>query len=109
MFFDFRRARTSRTPKASTCCSRFTARVERLEAGDVPAASLSLAAGVLTINGTSGNDSIVLHQSGGRVSVTGVSTTYASTAVHSIVVNAAAGNDTVSLSGLKAQPWSKPV
>jgi calpain family cysteine protease len=96
---------TARAPKQS----RFVPGVEQLETRAVPAVTLSLAAGVLTVNGTTGNDSIVLRQANGRVSVDGVTTTYASTSVTSVVVNAGAGNDAVSLSGLKAQPWAKPI
>jgi hypothetical protein len=97
--------RTARTRKQN----RFVPSLERLETRAVPALTVSLAAGVLTINGTTGNDSIVLHQTNGRVSIDSVAATYASTNVSSVVVNAGAGNDSVSLSGLKAQPWAKPV
>jgi len=89
--------------------TRFTPLVERLEERAVPAVTVSLAAGVLTVTGTSANDSIVLKQASGRVSVTGVATTYAASSINSVVINDGAGNDTVSLVGLKAQPWSKPV
>ena len=73
------------------------------------AGDASLAAGVLTINGTTGNDSIVLRQANGRVSIGGITATFASANVSSVVVNAGTGNDVVSLVGLKGQPWTKPV
>jgi hypothetical protein len=100
--------RTARTRK-SRGEARFTPSLEQLETRDVPAVTLSLAAGVLTVNGTTANDSIVMRQANGRVSVDGVTATYASTSVNSVVVNAGAGNDTISLAGLKAQPWTKPI
>ena len=64
----FRRtARTARTRKTT-----FKPSFETLEIRAVPAVSVSLsAAGVLTVNGTTGNDSIVLHQSNGKVTVDG--------------------------------------
>jgi calpain family cysteine protease len=96
----------ARPPRAST--ARFTPGVERLETRDVPATA-SLMAGVLTVNGTTGNDSIVLRQANGRVSIDGLTKTFAATSVNSVVVNAGAGNDTVSVSRLKAQPWTKAV
>lgn len=103
----FRAARIKKAKRAPQ--STFTPRVEQLETRAVPAVTLSLAAGVLTVNGTTAAETIVLKQANGQVSVDGVATKYASSAVNSIVVNTGAGNDTVSLSGLKAQPWTKPV
>jgi len=49
----------------------FTPRLEQLETRAVPAVTLSLAAGVLTVNGTSANETIVLKQASGQVSVDG--------------------------------------
>jgi len=103
MFFTRKKPR-----RARASAPQFRPCVEHLEARDVPATA-SLTAGVLTINGTGGNDSIVLHQVSGRVKIDGITATFASANVNSIVVNAGAGNDTVSLGGLKAQPWNKPV
>lgn len=97
-------AKAKRAPKTT-----FSPRVEQLETRAVPAVTLSLAAGVLTVNGTTAAETIVLKQANGVVSVDGVATTFASSTVNSIVVNTGAGNDTVSLAGLKAQPWTKPV
>src|SRR5260221_982413 len=101
------RSRTAKTASQGTI--KFTPSLERLETRDVPAVTVSLSAGVLTVNGTSGNDSIVLSQSNGRVSIGGVTNTYATSSINSVVVNTGGGNDTVSLSGLKTQPWGKPV
>lgn len=83
--------------------------VERLEERAVPAASItaSLSAGVLTVNGTTKNDSIVLRQASSKLSIDGVSTKFSATAVDSIVVKTGAGNDKVSLSGLN--PWTKQI
>lgn len=99
-----RLSRTARTQKA-----KFTPSFEQLEMRDVPAVTIGLASGVLTIAGSSGNDSIVLKQSLGNVSVNGVTGSYAASSINSVVINDGGGNDTVSLVGLKAQPWSKAV
>src|SRR5262245_50138999 len=55
--------------------------------------------GVLTVNGTSGNDSIIFRQTNNQVSIDGLTTKYATAAVKSIVVNLNGGNDTVRLDG----------
>jgi hypothetical protein len=104
-----RKARTARPQTARARATKFTPSLEQLEIRAVPAVSVSLAAGLLTVNGTSGNDSIVLRQSSGRVSISGVTNTFATTSINSVVINDGGGNDSVSLSGLKAQPWSKPI
>src|SRR3954464_5389175 len=88
--------------------SSFQPSVERLESRDVPTTA-ALSGGVLTINGTTGNDSIVLAQSSGQVSVSGVTTKFATSSINSVVINGGGGSDSISLSGLKAQPWTKPV
>jgi len=103
MFFARNKRRTARGG-----ATRFTPSVEQLETRDVPA-SASLVAGVLTVNGTTASDSIVLRQASGRVSISGISSTFAAANVKSVVVNAGAGNDSVSLVGLNAQPWTKPI
>jgi hypothetical protein len=104
-----RLSRSARLDKARARTEKFTPSLEQLEARDVPAVSLSLsAAGVLSVNGTTGNDSITLHQSAGRISVTGVSRTYYAGNVNSLVVNAGQGNDTVSLYGLTSS-WTKAI
>src|SRR5262245_38896293 len=109
-----RLSRSARSDKARSGKTRarkatFTPGFEQLEARDVPAVSGSLAGGVLTITGSGGNDSIVLKQASSRVSITGVSATYATSGINSVVINDGAGNDTISLVGLKAQPWSKAI
>ncbi|HEY2413347.1 MAG TPA: C2 family cysteine protease [Pirellulaceae bacterium] len=86
---------------------RFTPGVEQLETRAVPA-SLSLSAGVMTINGTSNSDYIVVRQLNGRVSVDGNATSYAATAVNALVVNSGAGNDTVNLQNLTTA-WTKQI
>src|SRR6185312_7153314 len=106
MFWFKPRARRLRKLLARQRPASFQPSVEQLESRDVPA-SASLAAGVLTVNGTAGADSLVLKQANGRVSVTGLTRTFEAANVSSIVVNANAGNDTVSLVGLTAQPWDK--
>jgi hypothetical protein len=73
------------------------------------AAAASLSSGVLTISGSSASDTIVLRQTSGRVAIDGVSKTFAATNIQSIVVNSGAGADKVFLSGLKAQPFNKPL
>jgi hypothetical protein len=74
----------------------------------VPAASVSLAAGVLTVSGTSGSDSIVLRQSAGKVTVGGVSKAFNVSSIDSVLVKAGKGNDNVSLTGLRAT-WTKQI
>src|SRR5262245_25338458 len=101
--------RTARPKNTRPQKTTFTPNLEKLETREVPAVSVSLASGVLTINGSSGNDSIVVRQSSGKVSVDGVSSTFATTTINSVVINDGGGNDGVSLSGLKAQPWSKAI
>ncbi len=103
------RSEKSRLKHARARTEKFTPSLEQLEARDVPAISLSLsAAGVLSVNGTTGSDSITLHQSGGRISVTGVTRTYYAGNVNSLVVNAGQGNDTVNLYGLTTA-WTKAI
>src|SRR5438445_6965705 len=104
-----RLSRSARSEKARARKEKFTPSFERLESRDVPAVTVSLASGVLTITGSSGNDSIVLSQANGRVSISGVTSTYATTSINSVVINDGGGNDSVSLTGLKAQPWGKAV
>ncbi len=105
-----RSQRNSRSNRANKRNARFIPGVEQLEIRAVPAATLSLsAAGMLTVNGTSGKDSIVFTQTNGRVSVAGVSKSFAADSVKSITVNTGAGNDSVSLSGLNSSPWTKPI
>src|SRR5262245_36704932 len=103
MFFARQKATHTRAAAA-----RFTPSFEQLETRDVPATA-SLMAGVLTINGTAGIDNIVLRQANNRVSVVGLTKTFATASIDSIVVNTRAGNDTVALPALNAQPWTKPV
>lgn len=82
--------------------------LEQLETREVPAATISLTAGVLTVTGTSKNDTITLRETGGKVTVAGVSKSFKAASIDSVVVRAGKGNDTVSLVGLKAT-WDKPI
>ena len=103
------RSDKARSKKARARKTTFTPGFEQLEARDVPAVSLSLsAAGVLSVNGTISNDSITVRESGGRISVSGVSRTYYAGNVNSLVVNAGKGNDTVNLYGLTSA-WTKAI
>jgi len=98
-----------KTKKRKLRTTKFTPWVESLESRDVPTATASLsAAGVLTVNGTSNNDLIVLHQSAGKVTIDGVSKSFSATSVNSLVINAGKGNDNVSLSGL-GTGWTKAI
>ena len=73
--------------------------LELLEDRAVPAnVSASVRQGVLTVTGTPGPDVINVRQNAGVVSVDGVGAFAAATVAH-IVVNAQAGNDTISLNG----------
>ena len=103
MFWAKRKDRTARRK-----APRFIPGVEQLETRAVPAVTLSLSAGVMTVNGTTANDSIVVRQLNGRVSVDGNSTSYAVTGVNSLVVNSGAGNDSVNLQGLTTG-WTKQI
>jgi hypothetical protein len=89
--------------------ARFVPQVERLEGREMLAATASLNAGVLNVNGSSASDTIILRQSGGRVKIDGLSKSFATSNIQSVVINSGGGADTVSLVGLKAQPWNKPI
>src|SRR5438067_13770387 len=108
MAWRYRLSRSARSEKARARKAKFTPSLERLESRDVPTTAV-LSGGVLTITGSGGNDSIVLKQSLGRVYISGVTSSYATTGISSVVINDGGGNDTISLNGLKAQPWSKPI
>lgn len=95
-------------PKHRARAMRFRPSLEQLEPRAVPATTVSLAAGVLTVTGTSANDTITLKESGGKVAIAGISKTFATSKISSVVVRAGKGNDNVSLVGLKAS-WSKPI
>lgn len=104
-----RLSRSARSNHVRARKSTFTPGFEQLETRDVPAVSFSLsAAGVLSVNGTIGNDSIVLHQSGGKITVTGSTRSFNASSVSALVVNAGKGNDTVNLYGL-TQSWTKAI
>ncbi len=100
-----------RTKEIPATRARF--HVEKLEDRSMLAglvASLS-GAGVLTITGTSGNDTISLRQSGGTVSIDGVNSSFFTSRINSVVVNSGTGTDTVSLNGLVAsgQKFAKSI
>jgi len=87
---------------------QFRPSLEQLETRAVPAVTVSLSAGLLTVNGSTGNDSIFVRESVGKVTVSGWTKSYSVGSVTSIRVNANKGNDLVSLVGLKAT-WDKPI
>jgi hypothetical protein len=62
--------------------------------------SASLNNGVLTIHGSTGADTVLVRQSSAKISVSGVSGSWASNKVKSIVINLNDGNDHVSLDSL---------
>jgi uncharacterized protein YkwD len=70
---------------------------QTLEVRDVPAASITtnLTNGILTIEGTSGNDTILVRQVGTNLTAAGQ--TFAATSVRSIVVSGESGNDTLTV------------
>jgi hypothetical protein len=75
----------------------FRPSVEALEAREVPAFTGGFSGGVLTINGTGGNDSITLRQSGNAISLDGYTNRWDASQISSIRINAGAGDDTVTL------------
>ena len=97
----------TKSKRAAT--TRFIPACERLESRELLAVSATLSAGVLTVKGTTVNESIVLRQANSRVSVDGLSKSFATSSIQSVIVNSGGGADTISLVGLKAQPWNKPI
>lgn len=77
----------------------FRPQVEALECRDLMSAGVTgtIGNGVLKLHGTSGNDSIVLRQSGNQVTIDGFSTALDARQIQRIEINAGAGNDTVEL------------
>ena len=74
--------------------------IDRLERRDMMAAGITAALdslGVLTINGTAGNDALVFYNISGKLMVNGLNQSFNTASVREIVVNAGAGNDTVRL------------
>ncbi len=103
-----RAARQSTGSRKNRDRMQFLPGLEQLEMRAVPAVTVSLAAGVLTVNGSSGNDSIVVRESAGKVTISGWSKAYSAGSVSSVLVKAGQGNDSVSLTGLKAT-WNKRI
>lgn len=64
------------------------------------AISATLSSGVLTVNGSDSAETINFKQSSDKISVSGVSGTFSSSKVKSIVVNLKGGDDTLSLDSL---------
>src|SRR5262249_39263215 len=62
-------------------------------------ASLS-SAGVLTVTGTSVDDSIRLKESGGKISISGIKGSWSAASVTAIVVNPQGGTDLISLDSI---------
>ena len=73
------------------------AECESLEHRQVLSATAVLQKGVLSIAGSNGDDQIYLRQVNGRISIDGVSGSWAASQVKAIVVVAGAGNDEVIL------------
>ena len=61
---------------------------------------VSLSSGVLTVTATDGNDNLLFQQSGGKISIVGVSGSWSAAKVNSIVVRLQDGIDYVSLDSL---------
>src|SRR5688572_583619 len=94
------KARAARRSAGSTTSKghmQFRPRLEQLETRAVPAVTVSLSAGLLTVNGSTVNDSIFVRESAGKVTVSGWTKSYSAGSVSSIRVNAGKGNDLVSL------------
>jgi hypothetical protein len=88
-----------------------TLHLERLEGRSCMAASVVASLtpqGVLQVEGTTGNDNIVVALSGSQVTVSGVSTKFTATAIKSININTLGGNDVVNLGGLGTS-WKTPI
>src|SRR5689334_22195885 len=86
--------RRSQQPK------RIASAAEMLEIRQVPTAAVLQIGGVLTITGSDQADNIVVTKSGANLRVNGVTTTFATSSVKSVVVNAGEGDDTVDLSAV---------
>jgi hypothetical protein len=85
--------------------------LERLDDRSCMAASVVASLtpqGVLQVEGTTGNDQIVVTLANNALSVKGVVGTFAAANVKSININTLGGNDTVDLSSLGAE-WNKPI
>lgn len=85
--------------------------LETLEARHTMAASIIASlnsAGVLNIEGTAGNDQIVVSQASGRITVAKVAGSFDAARVKSISIATLDGNDTVKLNGLPAN-FNKPI
>jgi hypothetical protein len=79
----------------------FTLCAERLEDRALMTAGLSAAltsSGVLSIVGTSGNDTIAIHSSGSQLSIDGVKGTFNAALVKSVDIDGRGGNDAINLS-----------
>ena len=75
----------TKSKRAAT--TRFIPACERLESRELLAVSATLSAGVLTVKGTTVNESIVLRQANSRVSVDGLSKSFATSSIQSLIVN----------------------
>ena len=82
--------------------------VERLEGRDVPATTATLTGTTLVVEGTNGNDSLILRQAGGQISVDGTRirngsqqlTSIAASKLRQVVIHANAGDDTINFGTL---------
>jgi len=90
---------------ASGACRGVRPELHRLEDRTVPAGSVKLSAGLLTITGTTGNDSVLIQQvagaksSGDQIAVTlnGQTSTFKVSLMNQITANLLAGNDAITL------------
>lgn len=86
-------------------------KLETLEPRQTMAASIIASLnrlGVLSIEGTAGNDQIVVSQASNKISVKGVGGAFDVTKIQSIAINTLGGNDTVQLNGL-ATTFNRPI
>ena len=101
----------TKKPRRSTPRRRSSIRLESLEKREVMAANLTamLTGGVLSIEGTMGNDTIVVRNDGANVSVDGImiqyqapgaygaGTAYSRSLINAVKIDALSGNDTIKM------------
>jgi uncharacterized protein YkwD len=78
--------------------------IQTLEDRTVPALSANFTNNILTITGTDAAETIRVNDAGGRIRVDGVSTTWSSSSVNRIVVDAKGGNDRVQFTSTVRKP-----
>src|SRR5262249_39131511 len=105
-------------PRRSQAMSRHlptsSLRVEELESRVTPAisttpgVSASLVNGTLSVVGTPGNDQIIVQQSNGRLTISGVPGSFAVAGVHRLEISGGAGDDFIDV-GRLAPVKKKPI